>query len=133
MGNRDIKFRCWDGERMFENIGLTPIEVIVYDFHNGKMIPPTEDWRFGRDTVNIMQFTGLKDKNNKDIYEGDVMRKHTPYNEEWDTKFTYYKVSFGIINDRMQWFLHRFSTLPYVGNFNELEVVGNIYENPNLL
>ena len=62
----------------------------------------------------LMQFTGLKDKNGREIYEGDVLKTDWGYNGvvEWDL-FHFNKIQ-GTISE-------------------ECEIVGNIYENPELL
>ena len=72
----------------------------------------------------VMQFTGLLDKNGKEIYEGDIVKS-----EHW--KPTTYQIAFG----RGAFYLampdlHEAADVKYAEKF---EVIGNIYENPELL
>jgi uncharacterized phage protein (TIGR01671 family) len=108
---------------MYTNIGIDKIH--LYDFDGDKI---TE-----QEGLVIQQYTGLKDRNGKEIYEGDVVREHHAglcYDEEffqlevvnWDT-FGYQpfmRVIGGIVHD-------------YANNLKEFVVIGNIYENPELL
>ena len=83
----------------------------------------------------LMQFTGLKDKNGKEIYEGDVLSEPIQIDEEWtnsaipviwsDEKSAFC-VDFSFDKDG--------SFIEYLSeNCSEMEIIGNIYENPELL
>lgn len=70
MSNREIKFRAWTGNEMFT----------MYNEGFWAHADNNSHWP-------IMQFTGLKDKNGKEIYEGDRIRFHTNntlHDGEWD-------------------------------------------------
>ena len=118
---REIKFRVWDKENKkmmkVSSLSLENKEIAVRE--NGT-------YHFFRmQNLELMQYTGLKDKNGKEIYEGDIVILNDA--EEENRCIVKYKYGSYILVD---------------GDLREdlsnveakfLEVVGNIYENKNLL
>lgn len=77
---------------------------------------------------NIMQFTGLTDKNGKEIYEGDIIKHKDPgySSEKWEVIF--YSGSFWLAG------LPRKIRIYNIGERqNECEVISNVHENPELI
>ena len=113
---RSIKFRFfYKNKRIEDNLTLREIADRC-SFH----------WH---DAVIVVQFTGLLDKNGTEICEGDIVT-----NEHNMKMEVFYHQS----EDRAEWAgrLHTFSTGGYIlGWFaaNLSEIIGNIYENPELL
>jgi len=127
---RDIKFRAWckyiDHE-IFKNQMYYDIENWTFEDNNnnlGHMLQHPEGWE-------IMQYTGMKDKYGKEIYEGDIL----------GFKDKRYKKGLGERKEEIKFdddiYCEEYGS--YIGfeNFMEdcktLEVIGNIYENPELL
>lgn len=119
---RDIKFRCWYGERMW--YAIPKIQFRESGIHNIHLNSDPEDfcdasdtWT-GSDEYHLMQYTGLKDKNGVEIYEGDVVKG------DWgDIK----EVRFGIEENFVYWHME------YGREGKDYKVIGNIHENPELL
>lgn len=115
---REIKFRAWNLGEM-HHFGLQDISA------NGAVVG-CEHGCFdltGKDGhVEIMQYTGLKDKNGVEIYEGDIVRA---------------KGKEGTFNVTVNWEQDNCSagwSLSSIGWYKEeLKVIGNIYENPELV
>ena len=76
------------------------------------------------DEIELMQSTGLKDKNGKEIFEGDVVSIDT---DEFDLLFVKYESGIYWLMDDEECVEHLSDYYKYVS------IVGNIYENPELL
>lgn len=108
-------------------------EVVLIDFKLNKIYLKIDDkypLRTKFDDKKLIQCTGLKDKNGKLIYEGDILR-NTLTNKyasvAWHNTGAGYVWSKTIPNS----YLYEFGALSRV--FGKYEVIGNIYENPELL
>ena len=121
------KFRAWDSAKkeMFKDtFAITESGQVVVVEQEDVMSPP--DYVFV-DHLVIMQSTGLFDKNNKEIFEGDiVLVLDSTYTVFYDNERGSYRLK--PHDDR--WNVDYMSNFSHGGNF---EVVGNIYENPELL
>lgn len=84
-----------------------------------------DNFEVGKQAV-LMQSTGLKDKNGVEIFEGDIVRWHDVVT--WDYSVTFKDGVFCISDDPSSNFYHLKEDIN--GKF---EVIGNIYENPELL
>jgi len=109
MKKEDLKFRAWlyiDGTMQYESIFGAE--------------------KFGGRDCEIMQYTGLKDKNGKEIYEGDIIvtRLNSPDNNEESLVVEFADGSFKLKKENTYYYF------PFLLN---VEVIGNIYENPELL
>lgn len=135
---REIKFRAWNSEN----------KKIQNDVYSQSLKQPLNNFisNVQKQNITLMQFTGLKDKNEKEIYEGDILK----------TNFGDYEVifgkgcAFGVLVERETGFgeypheiEERFYELntendAFFGvdndckSFHVIEVIGNIYENPEL-
>jgi len=126
---REIKFRAWDKgqNRMLDVFSMSLIDGAITfkrpasknDSFNILVLP---------DNIDLMQYTGLKDKNGKEIYEGDIIQdtdSHEIGQVYWDNDSLCWQALF---DDNDSW-----GFVSQKGKDNHCEVIGNIYENPELL
>ncbi len=86
-----------------------------------------------KETEDIfLQYTGIKDKNGKEIYEGDIVEYHIKKDictVKWDNKQCGYMVNHKDVEDEESSYSFRLTA----DDISFIEVIGNIYENPELL
>ena len=142
---REIKFRVWDKKKM-----VFPEDRIYSVFWNPDMnrneVQNGLGDFFSEETHAIQQFTGLKDKNGVEIYEGDILKcpwgfdKNEYFSEGevvfWEGEFVLSKgpEKFAGWVDICPYDLYEFNDTPTRKCFwNRAEVIGNIFENKELL
>lgn len=126
------KFRAWDKELQ------TMLDVSLIDFKKGVLVG--EHWKFGEtnfmnfDEIDLMQSTGLFDRNGKEIFEGDVISTYTDnlvikrdnllgFYVELDEERNHFAETVDI--EYLDLFAKDFGAA--------VQIIGNIYENPELL
>lgn len=117
--NREFEFRAW----------LTKynkmVKIYSWNIWQEYFMCSEYDSEFYLEETPIMQYTGLKDKNNKEIYEGDIVTLH---NSKYKVIFNSKEARFVLRDDEFE------MNIPFTNNNNErMEIIGNIYENPELM
>lgn len=115
---REIKFRAWlmEEEKMDYSGDLNDFDMVRRWFST------CEDYDIGEGSVILMQYTGLKDRNGKEIYEGDILLHEDGKLKEvveWKSETW---TEEGFMTGFGEWF----------GTANQYEIIGNIYENPDM-
>lgn len=131
---REIKFKAWLKKEYFSvlNPENKVYDVENLDFDTQQAYLSECGWCDFKD-IELMQYTGLKDKNGAEIYEGYIVEYYGknavvtigfPHDEKW--------YPYGICVEYIKYNLKEVEYV-YKLNLEDLEVIGNIYENPELL
>lgn len=147
---REIKFRAWDKLRKTMTMPFYLTDM-VRDRIGNQMTDGVYHFLFN---CEVLQFTGLHDKNGKEIYEGDIVKGHRityscgdETREEMEEKMNrepefgvgYFKwnedeLEYEIVAPFPDSYIYMKGKVGLVGLYlTTLEVIGNIYENPELL
>lgn len=142
---REIKFRAWDKENEkwipTNKMGFWEDGLLWYLEDYEKNEPP-----YFADRVNwvLMQYTGLNDINGVDIYEGDILTsKEYPFQDdgeynyhgvvEWAEEEAAYYLTKRLVNKNRRGISDGISEMLGQEDVTSFEIIGNIYENPELL
>lgn len=161
--SRKVLYRAWDkkykvmleGFAIYaegDHIGLSDHDSGAYYTEDeiekdmGGHFGSGDDWLFVMNDFELIQFTGLKDKNGIDIYEGDIIRE--PAKDEWEKiNYSCFEVFFHDVDMNSDYNIgYSMGRCHYHGSIcggfvpsfkpkttSKMEVIGNIYENPELI
>ena len=116
---QEIKFRAWDKKDKVMvdvasiNFGPSGLWSLIEDADDAELQLA--------DSYELMQYTGLHDKNGREVYEGDIVKNE--YGKVMEVQYDPRSAAFGVGD-------YYFGT---IGSGKTLEVIGNIFDNPELL
>jgi uncharacterized phage protein (TIGR01671 family) len=125
---REIKFKIYNPLRKSMHI---PCKIAIN--LNGKVFPDCDNWRDFTEECEqliLMQYTGLKDKNGKEIYEGDICLINIWFGELYSKGKLPIVFKKGIFGYELYCGSGDYQMMELDGHE---EIIGNIYENPELL
>ena len=131
---RKLAFRAWDKKNKGFIAGFNMVN--FHSYYNKGLEPHVYrydvEWKLS--DIELMQFTGLKDKNGKEIYESDLLmcEEGIRYKLEWEEQYGGYRVYFWEGKD-WDWDEQIDDMYDYQTKRISLEIIGNLYENPELL
>ena len=123
--SRKIKFRSWD--KILKIMSYNPVNAINF---NGQFL--LNDGKFhdiNKTDYILMQYTGVVDKNGKEIYEGDIVK----IMQKTETFFDKVIYDNHLCSFRFEGLSDYCDFCDWLREGAEFEVVGNIYENPELI
>ena len=123
MSNRKLKFRAWDTlakkftypDKGYQGHYVLTLNGQFQNLQNGS----------GGDEYVVQQWTGLNDYENNNIYEGDIVR--------YELDGTVYTQTVGWGNNGWEMIDTRLYSTPLITNLPNFEVIGNVFENSELL
>ena len=124
---REIKFRAWDTRLPFKKEGEHILkEMIYFDLFELDETYICESGTYLEGDCKLMQYTGLKDKKGVEIYEGDLITHESrnakqPHSVLFNLGLAAWCGDYGLKYPLQE------------SELEEVEVIGNIYENPELL
>nr|DAJ38785.1 MAG TPA: YopX protein [Caudoviricetes sp.] len=139
---REIKFRVYLDKMYYQNeyveydTNLATIDflnktVTFVAYTDGEEVDNLQKYSFDENNIlykkdlKIMQYTGLKDEYGDEIYEGDIVTLH---NSRYKVIFNMEQARFVLRDDKFE------MEIPFTNNNNErMKIIGNIYENPELI
>lgn len=125
--NREIKFRAWNGKKIMPYVSILGLSEGFAYGHDRSWLHNSMDWDSDEEFIEdptLMQFTGLKDKNGKEIYEGDVVNYLLSHDS-----------NLNVLTSQIKWhnYAWRLNGLWLLTEVHSVEVIGNIHQNPELL
>ncbi len=141
MNQRQIKFRIWNNktkqwiegpneESCLDGVNLFGETILLGGFLYGVSIEDLNE-------IVALQYTGLKDKNGREIFEGDILIYKLDYNEsqggQLDNEIDYVHFDHATFfwGNKLKCALNEYLTGK--NNTVDLEIIGNIYDNPELI
>lgn len=134
MSKREIKFRAWDGKQML-TMNTEKYGYPTFECKDGYT------WLYWNE-YDLMQYTGLKDANGREVYEGDIVATHYTGGPSSGQIYNKREVKWGVCDVGCNGFEYEFKVVgPYVDEEcmygqmidGKVTVIGNIHENPELL
>jgi len=157
---REIRFRAWNVKKkrmsyqdgtgkqplilridgVLAQMGRKSVDKYEYAYEHNVFVTDEEGGQYHTDDFVLMQYTGLLDKNGKEIWEGDIVNA-TGYGlieTTFMSKIVFEKGCFGIVALESPALIdckigESFRGFEGCNTEKLIEVIGNIYENPNLL
>jgi len=131
---REIKFRAWAGKQMWTDVAVFNNDAYVWNYEEMSLVPLFSDAQvrlYGKPI--LMQYSGLKDKNGREIFEGDICHYIDYYCGDHPPCFHKSGVGEVVFDEEGAFSVREATELTSAEILNlEYTVIGNVYQNPEL-